>query len=606
MNRGEQFASATVEAAREGDQVALDNLIAQCLPLVYNVVGRALDGHVDVDDVVQETMLRVVRGLDGLRDPASFRSWLVAIAIQQVRDRWRARQAQPVFPLPENEADTADPGADFVDLAILRLGLSGQRLEVVEATRWLDPDDRDVLSLWWLEAAGELTRAELAAGCGLPPQHAAVRVQRMKSRLDAARSVVRALARVPRCEALAELISPWSGLPSALWRKRIARHTRECPLCARQWDGMVPAEGLLVGLGLVPLPAGYMVAGLLTAHAGGGGTGAHAAAKGLTKGVAKSTWAGKTVAAVLCAAVAAGGAVALAYAMPGSHSADKPAARSGSATVSIPLTSAPSVTSASPSPRPTRSPGGTKVPMKPGNGRGTETATKSTGPVYGQTVDTVDTAPALDVRPLPLPKRPELTPLTGTGKYSHPFKGSLGGKYLMFWQGDYITITGKGYFSVRYEIAWFNRAGLMQMPTWTGLKGKLFHVASGGGHRMTDTHPGQPATYTWMGNPEDGHITLPAGAQHMWQNEYFYLDGTVTLHENETGPADYNLSVTPFTWTQVSEEINTTPGTGTDIVRYGLVRDTGTDAAPVPQYLTRSTPADPMSVAQHSRVRTVS
>jgi hypothetical protein len=35
-------------------------------------------------------------------------------------------------------------------------------------------------------------------------------------------------------------------------------------------------------------------------------------------------------------------------------------------------------------------------------------------------------------------------------------------------------------------------------------------------------------------------------------------------------------------------------------VRYGIVRDTCTDAAPVPQYLTRSTPADPTSIAQHS------
>jgi hypothetical protein len=40
------------------------------LPLVYNIVGRALSGHAGVDDVVQETMLRAVRGLGDLRDPA--------------------------------------------------------------------------------------------------------------------------------------------------------------------------------------------------------------------------------------------------------------------------------------------------------------------------------------------------------------------------------------------------------------------------------------------------------------------------------------------------------------------------------------------------------
>ena len=65
-----------VTAARSGDQDSLDELVAQYLPLVYNIVGRALARHADVDDVVQETMLRVVRGLGGLRDPERFRSWL--------------------------------------------------------------------------------------------------------------------------------------------------------------------------------------------------------------------------------------------------------------------------------------------------------------------------------------------------------------------------------------------------------------------------------------------------------------------------------------------------------------------------------------------------
>ena len=52
-----------VVAARSGDPAALDRLVAEHLPLVYNVVGRALPGHADVVDVVQETMLRCLAGL---------------------------------------------------------------------------------------------------------------------------------------------------------------------------------------------------------------------------------------------------------------------------------------------------------------------------------------------------------------------------------------------------------------------------------------------------------------------------------------------------------------------------------------------------------------
>src|ERR1700728_2908908 len=86
---------ATVVAAQRGDRRALDVLATAYLPLVYNIVGRAMNGHPDVDDVVQETMFRAVRGVGELRDPAAFRSWLVAIAIRQVRDSYRDRLAQP-------------------------------------------------------------------------------------------------------------------------------------------------------------------------------------------------------------------------------------------------------------------------------------------------------------------------------------------------------------------------------------------------------------------------------------------------------------------------------------------------------------------------------
>lgn len=62
--------AALVIAAREGDAAAQDALISAYLPLVYNIVGRALNGSVDVDDVVQETMLRALDGLGGLRAPS--------------------------------------------------------------------------------------------------------------------------------------------------------------------------------------------------------------------------------------------------------------------------------------------------------------------------------------------------------------------------------------------------------------------------------------------------------------------------------------------------------------------------------------------------------
>ncbi|BBB00902.1 putative RNA polymerase ECF subfamily sigma factor [Actinacidiphila reveromycinica] len=244
-----------VAAARAGDEQALDRLVAQCLPLVYNIVGRALDGNDDVDDVVQETLLRVVRGLAELRDPAAFRSWLVAIAVRQVRDREQARKASWHHQTGLDAAELIpDPASDFASVTILRLGLTDQRREIAEATRWLDHDDRTLLALWWLEETGDIGRSELADALGLSRQHAAVKVQRMKEQLETSRTVVRALGAAEPCPELRETAGAWDGVPSPLWRKRFARHVRGCDACGRLGGVLLPMDRLLSGLPLLPVP----------------------------------------------------------------------------------------------------------------------------------------------------------------------------------------------------------------------------------------------------------------------------------------------------------------------------------------------------------------
>ncbi|MEU8086143.1 sigma-70 family RNA polymerase sigma factor [Micromonospora sp. NPDC049101] len=245
-----------VVAARQGDQRALDDVVAASLPLVYNIVGRALRGHADVDDVVQETLVRVIRHLPALNDPAAYRSWLVAIAIRQVRD-WEQRRRAALNRDAGLDVihNVPDPASDFAGMTILRLGLTDQRREVAEATRWLDPDDQELLSLWWLEETGEITRNEVADALSLSPGHVAVRIHRMKEQIQSARGVVRALRARPGCPDLVAATADWDGTPSPLWRKRLARHVRDCAFCGRLGTTLLPIDRLLAGLPMLPLPA---------------------------------------------------------------------------------------------------------------------------------------------------------------------------------------------------------------------------------------------------------------------------------------------------------------------------------------------------------------
>ncbi|MCK8435968.1 sigma-70 family RNA polymerase sigma factor [Streptomyces sp. D2-8] len=539
---------AVITAAQAGDRRALDELVAGWLPLVYNIVGRALNGHADVDDVVQETMLRAVGHLGSLRDPDSFRSWLVAIAMRQIRDRARHRT-------PDRLEEAA--ASDFAELTVLRLQLEGQRREVAEAVRWLDDEDRQLLSLWWLEVAGELTRRELAAAVGITRQHAAVRVQRMKERLETSRGIVRALDGA--CPGLREVTGRWNGRPDSVWRKRLARHIRGCGYCGGTREAVVPAERLLAGIALVPLPVGFTLS-----LAFGGKTAAAATSAG---------WSAKLLGALTKPAVAmtAGATIVTGGAYVVTQPPDAPPPRAA-VTPTAPATSEPPLPSAPPTPTPRSSP----------------PATKKTD-LYGTVVDAVDRAPDPNARPAALPRRPE-SGITSTG----------GPRAVMQHRGDSVTLSGQGYVLVRWQISPHARPGAVVMPTWTGLKGRLFHVASGGWRRMDDPLPGAPNGYaTGMGGPDIGYAVLPPGTQQMWQNEYFYLDGTVTLNQNERG-CDYGIAVSTSNRDAVVKDVNEGPADGA--IRYGLVRDTGTDGAPVPQYVTRATPADPATVPQRSRV----
>ena len=108
---------ALVQRARAGDGAAMAVLLERYAPRVLRVVRRRLGPdlrrHVDSGDVVQETMVEVVRSIGGFqpRDERSFLRWLAALVENRLRNLARKGRRQPLASLDEAGEEPQASGA---------------------------------------------------------------------------------------------------------------------------------------------------------------------------------------------------------------------------------------------------------------------------------------------------------------------------------------------------------------------------------------------------------------------------------------------------------------------------------------------------------------
>jgi RNA polymerase sigma-70 factor (ECF subfamily) len=148
----------------------------------YRAHGRAVFGQVLLvtgeralaEEIVQDTMLAVWRGAASFRGESSVRSWVIAIARRQTRDRLRGRRLWLVDVTFLAEQPGSGPGTEAMALDRAELA------EVREAIRDLAPAHREVLGLAF---GSGLSLPEVAGVLEIP-------VGTVKSRLSAARGAL--------------------------------------------------------------------------------------------------------------------------------------------------------------------------------------------------------------------------------------------------------------------------------------------------------------------------------------------------------------------------------------------------------------------------------
>ena len=189
MDRPQQDASApifTVSRDEACDDVQLLRRIGRgdedAMAAFYREHGRIVLAQVLLvagervlaEEIVQDTMLAVWRGAGTFRGESSVRSWVIAIARRQTRDRLRGRRLRLVDDTYLADQPTSGPGPEV--LALDRAELA----EVKGAIRDLATPHREVLGLVF---GTGLSLPEVAGVLEIP-------TGTVKSRLTAARTAL--------------------------------------------------------------------------------------------------------------------------------------------------------------------------------------------------------------------------------------------------------------------------------------------------------------------------------------------------------------------------------------------------------------------------------
>ena len=160
-------------AWRGGDRDAGSELFERRFAELYRFFrNKADDG---VDDLIQQTLLACLGGLDRFREDASFRTWLFAIARNELYDHWRARRRRDDV-VDIGEVSVADLGTTPSQAVVRRR----EHQLLLAALRSIPLDLQVALELYYWEG---LDGPELATALDVPEGTARSRLRRGKEAL---------------------------------------------------------------------------------------------------------------------------------------------------------------------------------------------------------------------------------------------------------------------------------------------------------------------------------------------------------------------------------------------------------------------------------------
>nr|WP_306422829.1 RNA polymerase sigma factor [Paenarthrobacter aurescens] len=168
--------------AADGDTAAFEALARRHGPLMRATARRLTGSLADADDVVQETLVQAWKQLDGLRDPAAVRGWLLRIVGSRSIDHLRKRRNHADLSGVEDAVD-ASSGPKHEDPE--SNALNGSRVEALKAALAKLPEEQR--RCWVLKEFNDQSYEEIAQTLNISP--ASVRGRLARARITLARTM---------------------------------------------------------------------------------------------------------------------------------------------------------------------------------------------------------------------------------------------------------------------------------------------------------------------------------------------------------------------------------------------------------------------------------
>lgn len=122
-----------------GDPAALDRFFEEHVPRLYRFARRRLRGRTDlIEDVVQETLVKIIEKLDGFRGESALSTWMCTVCWRVILDRRTRDRRLAETPLVDDDADfrAVDTGperpTDDPEAAVLEAENARQVHEVLD------------------------------------------------------------------------------------------------------------------------------------------------------------------------------------------------------------------------------------------------------------------------------------------------------------------------------------------------------------------------------------------------------------------------------------------------------------------------------------------